>query len=234
MGIAEQAFRELYPDKELEKYSFDLKYSGKFSGYNANIRVKRAAVTEVMFSMSRKWEEVSEEIQQGLLQQLLQRVFGKVKKTTNMDLYDMFIKNVHVAVEKHEADDQLLESFDRVNEQYFLGLMERPNLVWGNASFRKLGSYSYGEDKVMMSTIFQGISEEEKVFLDYVMYHELLHKKHKFRSAGMKNHYHHKEFLEDEKKFTVQDIERKLMAFVKGKRGGSFSWGKLFTEFLVS
>ena len=62
----------------------------------------------------------------------------------NMELYNLFLKNVHVAIPKTKSDPLLEESFNRANDAYFNGMMDIPNLEWGNDSTSKLGSYHYG------------------------------------------------------------------------------------------
>jgi hypothetical protein len=46
------------------------------------------------------------------------------------------------------------------------------------------------------------------------MYHEMLHKKHKFRKTNVNNLHHTKEFKIDEKKYWDKDIEHKLKVFI--------------------
>src|SRR3989338_7386894 len=118
MNIAEKAFLEIFPEK-------------KFKDYNANVKYFR---NNFQFNLSKKWKNVSEEIQSGLIQELLLKIFRLKKKTTNIDLYNLFMKNVHISVPKTKTDAILEESFNKVNEKYFFGLLERPNLVWGNFS----------------------------------------------------------------------------------------------------
>jgi len=231
MTIAEQAFTELYPEKDMDKFSLVVKYSGKFSGYNANVKYKKGSKTTVEFNLSRKWKEISPEIQIGLMQYLLEKIYREKKKTTNMDLYDIFLKNIHVAVPKEESHPELEKSFDRVNEKYFFGMIDKPNIEWGNESFSKLGSYSYGEDKITISTIFRNIEDEDKVFLDYIMYHELLHKKHKFKNSGLKSYHHTKDFKISEKKFQAHgDIEKELTSFIRKKKKAKVFKEKGFLE----
>src|SRR3989304_857815 len=176
MNIAEKAFLEIFPEKNIEDYDFEIKYNNKFNDYNANVKYFR---NNFQFNLSKKWKNVSEEIQSGLIQELLLKIFRLKKKTT-------------------KTDSILEESFNKVNEKYFFGLLERPNLVWGNFSLRKLGHYEYGSDTISISRVFRNSDMD---ILDYVMYHEMLHKKHKFNSKGMRNFHHTKEFKSSEKKF---------------------------------
>ncbi|MCB9358757.1 hypothetical protein H6503_02405 [Candidatus Woesearchaeota archaeon] len=216
MSLVEKAFSQLYPDRNLSKYSFSLSYSGRFSPYNGNVRY---GLGKYEFTISRLWRGVSEEIVIGLLQHLMQKVFKTKIRTLEQDLYDTFIKNVHVSVPKDKVDPDLKESFDRVNDRYFLGTVEMPNLVWGKKTFRKLGSYEYAADTITMSEVFKDISEENKILLDYVMFHEMLHKVHKFKTTNGRSLHHSKKFRDAEKEFEgFGDMEKELSKFLRKKR----------------
>ncbi len=203
MKLVEQAFAELFPNKALDEYQFEIKYTNKFKPYNANVRYRR---NSFQFNLSRKWRTVSKEIQIGLIQGLLLRVFREKNNTINIDLYNSFMKHLHISVPKTNTDPILEKSFNELNENYFLGLMERPNLVWHN-SFTRLGSYEYGSDTISISKVLS----DDADLLDYVMYHEMLHKKFKFSSNNGRTCHHTKEFKEMERKFeNSMEMEEKL------------------------
>ena len=193
MSIAEQAFNDLFPEKDLENYALKIKYTDKFKPYNANVRYTK---NSLQFNLSKKWRGVSREIQIGLIQGLMLRIFKEKKETINIDLYNNFMKNLHVSIPKTDTVPLLEESFNKINEKYFFGLMEKPNLTWHN-SIRRLGSYEYGTDTVSISRVL----ETDMELLDYVMYHEMLHKKQKFHSHNGRTHHHTKEFKEMERNF---------------------------------
>ncbi len=215
MDLIEEAYSELYPEKGFG-FETSLKYSGKFSSYNANIRMVQKGFTKRLeLRLSREWKGVQRDIVKGLIQSLMVRLFKGGKKTTAMDLYHIFLKNVHIAIPKDAQDPVLLESFERVNDQFLYGQMEAPNLVWGTASFHKFGSYDYGTDTITMSAILEG----EQELLDYVMYHEMLHKKHKFSSTGRRSRYHSAAFRKDEKAYpNAAELERSLSRLAAKKR----------------
>ncbi|MBI2657266.1 M48 family metallopeptidase [Candidatus Woesearchaeota archaeon] len=201
--LVKEAFQQLYPEKEL-RYSVSLKYSRKFKPYNAN--VKRYG-NNLMFSFSRDWKKISKEIQVGLIQELLVKILkGNNKKTMSMELYNLFMKNVHLAVPKTKTDEVLGESFNRVNDAYFSGMLDKPNLQWGTNSTSKLGCYEYGSDTITISLIFKN---EKPELLDYVMYHEMLHKKFKFSSSNGRTIHHSAEFRKMESKFENRDLAEK-------------------------
>ncbi len=193
--LIHEAYQLLYPEKELP-YEARLKYSGQFKDYNANVRLYRGVLE---FRLCRKWEEVSKEIQIGLLQELLLRLLKDKKKTMYIDLYNNFVKSLHLAIPKTKTDPVLEAAFERVNEQYFSGILERPNLEWGGFSKRKLASYNYKTDTITVSAVFSAMSNP--LLLDYVMHHEMLHKKEKFHCSGSRNHFHTAEFRRKERMF---------------------------------
>ena len=220
--LIKEAFQQLYPEGEM-KHSFSLKYSRKFKPYNANVKLYNNTMT---FHFSREWKKISKEIQIGLVQELMLKIMkDKNRKTINMDLYNLFMKNVHLAVPKTKTDEILEASFDRVNESYFNGLLDKPNLQWGSDSTSKLGSYEYGSDTITISTIFRNATYE---LLDYVMHHEMLHKKFKFQSKNGRNMHHSNEFKKMEAKFENRDYMEKEITNLARKHRFSLKKAILF------
>jgi hypothetical protein len=99
------------------------------------------------------------------------------------------------------AFHDLSESFDRVNARYFGGAMRRPRLTWSRSfTGRKFGHYDHVKDWVMVSSTL----DQERVpqfVIDYLMFHELLHKKHGVRWVNGRGHAHTREFYADERRF---------------------------------
>ena len=186
------SYRELYKS-ELEK-DCDLEYSGRLKAFNANARMSH---DKIIIKLSSKWRIVSEDIQKGLIQHLLVRILKKPAKSMNIDLYHSFIKNLSTVISAQKVEPVLKESFERVNEKYFYSLIEIPNLVFGKGSVRTLGSYNFQTNTVTISPILNGHNE----LIDYVVYHELLHKKMQFKANHMKASYHSKDFRIKEKEF---------------------------------
>lgn len=207
----EAAFRAIFPRKEFD-YLPEINYSGRFKGYNANARLQDK---KLIFNMSKSWRTVDNAIKIGLIQELIVRLFNKKVHTFNMDLYTIFLHKVHIGIPKTNIEPMLLQSFVRINEQFFYNTMELPNLIWGRDSINKLGSYDYGTDTVSMSKILK----DDLELLDYVMHHELLHKKHKFKSKYGRTHAHTKAFRDDEKKYPNQPLlENRLGRLARQKK----------------
>ncbi len=222
-NIAEKAYDELNSlkafDREENRHLI-VKYNGKIKGYNANAKYNDKTIT---FTLSRSMENVDDDIQIGLIQSLMIKIYKNKTsnirkiKTDKMELYETFIKSLTKYAKKHTHNPILEESFNRVNEQFFNNNIDKPNLVFATESFRKLGSYEYGTDTINISSIFQELEENEIKFLDYVIYHELLHKKHLFETKNGRHQAHTKIFKEDEAKFG-KNIEEELNKFLRNKK----------------
>ena len=211
MSLAKQAFQRLFPEKEAN-YSFKVKYSAKFKAYNANVKYTK---DNFQFNLSKKWKKVSKDIQIGLMQSLLLKVFKEKMSTIEIDLYNSFLKKVHFTIPKTSTDEFLEQSFNRINEKYLNDLIEIPNLKWHN-SMNRLGSYEYGSDTISISKVLLELGPS---FVDYVMYHEMLHKKHKFSCKNNRSFHHTKEFKEDERRFEDHAIlEAQLNKHIKKRK----------------
>lgn len=209
--MIKEAFTNLYPEKEF-KFIPKIRYSGRFGDFNASIK-KYNEILEV--NLSSKWKDIGDEIKIGLIQHLLMRLFKDKKETMYTELYSQFVKKLADYTPKTSVNPVLEESFRRVNEKYFNGSVEMPNLRFGTSSTTQLGSYNYNNDTVTISTIFNGYNE----LIDFIMYHELLHKKEKFSSKNGNMRFHTKRFRNLEKEFENQkEVEKKLTSFLKGKR----------------
>jgi hypothetical protein len=201
--IMEQAFTHLFPHRDFS-YNALLLYSGRFSAYNANITLQG---NRLQANLCKKWKRVSPEIKMGLLQDLYLKMWKRKGNTTteidhfHLDLYNNFLRNLHLTVEKKQGDSLLEASFARINERYFLGMVDKPNLEWGRQSTTKLGSYDFKIDSISISTVFKDLVHEDPAFLDVVMYHEMLHKVHKYRSKNGRNCYHDSKFRKAEEQF---------------------------------
>ncbi len=213
MDVIKRAFTELFPEREFP-YATKLTFSGRFTAYNASV-MKRHSFIEIR--ASRAWKGVADDIMLGLVQTLLVKLFGHVKdETYNMRLYDQFLKNIHISIQKKEPDKMLAESFNRVACEFFSNTVEMPNLRWGSCSKRKLGSYDFQTDTIVISRILLG---KDLRLIDYVVFHEILHKKLKFSKTNGRKHFHTAEFRGWEKRFPQnEEIEEELKRIGRNKK----------------
>jgi hypothetical protein len=95
----------------------------------------------------------------------------------------------------------LARSFDRVALRYFNGELSRPRLTWNRTlTGRKFGHYDPITNTVMVSCTLDDAEVGEFV-VDFVMYHELLHKKLGADWGNGRQAVHTAEFRQQEKLF---------------------------------
>ena len=91
--------------------------------------------------------------------------------------------------------------FDRLNEQYFDGLMGKPQLGWSRRPSRgMLGHFDPAHNAIIISRIFDREKTPE-LALEYVMFHEMLHLRYPVDHHGVRRRVHTREFRDAEKKF---------------------------------
>ncbi len=91
--------------------------------------------------------------------------------------------------------------FENVNAAYFEARLERPRLTWNRTlSRRKFGHYQAASDTVMISITLDDPAVPGWV-IDFVMYHELLHKALGTEVKKGRRYVHTRDFREHEKKF---------------------------------
>ena len=212
MNLIEESFQRLFPERPFP-YSTELLYNRKLGHLNANIRHTPRTIA---VHLNLHWKAIDHEIKIGLVQHLLLKVFKQRGRTPNIALYYNFIKNAHILTPKTKTDPTLEASFQRMNGQFFSTMLEQPNLQWGKAAFRKLASYNFHSDTITVSTLFQNA---EPGLLDYLLYHEMLHKHFKFRQGGERCSYHSREFREAEKRYPEQEKrEREIEAMIRNQQ----------------
>lgn len=111
----------------------------------------------------------------------------------------------YLAIPRHALaqgqTQDLLAVFQRVNQTYFAGNLSPPHLVWSSRdTFRKFGHYEFETDTVMISRTLDR-SDIPDLVLDYVMFHELLHKTLGYRQIKGRRYAHTAEFQAQEKVF---------------------------------
>ncbi len=221
MDLLQLSFQRLFPEKTLS-YETKVEYNCRLSDFNANIRLHR---NTIFLHLNLQWKDIDDEIKIGLIQHLLLKLLKEKKHSPSIDLYNNFIKNIPTLTPKTKDDPTLNASFQRVNQNFFQNEMEQPNLEWGQDSFRKLASYNYHDDTVTVSTLFQEVPIE---ILDYLMYHELLHKHLKFKAKNGRSAFHTTQFRTLERQYPhFKEVEQDLTKIIrKAKRQQFFSFWK--------
>jgi len=92
--------------------------------------------------------------------------------------------------------------FDRLNEQYFGGSIDKPRLSWSAKKSRYvLGRYDATHQTIFISRVFDTTNVPLYV-VEYVMFHEMLHVKHQSRVHDSRVIAHTPEFKIEERGFS--------------------------------
>jgi hypothetical protein len=95
----------------------------------------------------------------------------------------------------------LKAAFQRVNHRYFKDQMTAPKLVWGQRlSRRKLGHYQPATDTIQVSRTLDN-PEVPGFIVEFIVYHELLHKQIGVKIAGGRRYSHTPAFKQAERLF---------------------------------
>ena len=112
----------------------------------------------------------------------------------------------------------LAASFDRVNTTYFKGLMGRPHLVWSRSfAIRKLAHYERASDTVMVNIVLDK-KTVPACAIDFIVYHELLHKHLGVKWKRTRMAAHTEEFAALERKFQQYDEARAALHKLAAER----------------
>jgi predicted metal-dependent hydrolase len=227
MNLIQKSFQQLFPDKT-PAYQLILKYNKKLGDFNGNIRLEK---TFLQINLNYKWKQIDEEIQIGIIQTLLLKMFAKryrikTKTTFNIKLYNNFVKKIPLMTKNTKTHPILESSFHRVNQTHFHELLDRPNLQWGRASKAKLACYNFHNDTITVSTIFK---DSPNHILDYLLYHELLHKKQKFYCKNGRNYFHTKKFRDAEDLFPNKNhVEKEINQIIRQSKRKTTLFSKWF------
>ena len=101
--------------------------------------------------------------------------------------------------------------FDRLNQQYFGGALQRPHIGWSTRSWRRqFGAYDPGPNQIVLNRRMDR-PEIPQFVVEYVLFHEMLHVKHPTRRSGCTLLAHSREFRGEEKRFAQFATARKYL-----------------------
>jgi hypothetical protein len=105
----------------------------------------------------------------------------------------------------------LEQMFERLNEKYFLGSLQRPHIGWSARNWRRqFGCYDPGPNQILLNRRMDH-PRVPQVAVEYVLYHEMLHVKHPTRRSGCSLVSHSSEFRAEEKRFAEFERARRIL-----------------------
>ena len=105
----------------------------------------------------------------------------------------------------------LEKMFEKLNETYFAGALQRPHIGWSTRSWRRqFGCYDPGPNQILLNRRMDHPAVPQ-VAVEYVLYHEMLHVKHPTRRSGCSLVSHSPEFRAEEKLLADFDRARRIL-----------------------
>ena len=95
--------------------------------------------------------------------------------------------------------------FRRINRLYFENALEKPTLTWSQRKTRRiLGHHDSVHSTITISKSLDS-NDVPDWFVDYIVYHEMLHIKHPAKVINGRRYYHTSAFRSDERAFDYYD-----------------------------
>jgi len=142
---------------------------------------------------------------------------AQIKAYSATDAFDEIVLSLEMMTADLSVNTQgqhydLGAVFDRVNAAYFAGALSSPRLTWNKTlTHRKFGHYQFNTDTVMLSLSLDDASVPTYV-VDFVMYHELLHKSLGVKLVNGRRHAHTTDFRNAERRFAQYDKAKAFLS----------------------
>jgi hypothetical protein len=113
----------------------------------------------------------------------------------------------------------LARMFQKLNQRFFDGGLGQPTLTWSQRRTRTiLGHHDGVHDTIVISKTLDS-EDVPDWFVEYILYHEMLHIKHPARLINGRRYYHTKAFRADEQRFPhYHEAQRHLDEIVRERR----------------
>lgn len=184
-----------------------------FAGLNHTIRIRKQRIYVRISDLLR---DAPPPVQRALAFILMAKLFRKRASAEHQKLYRQYAYQPHVVRaselarrargRKHLTGGagkcyNLDQLFARLNRRYFDGALPRPALSWSQRRTKRiLGHHDHVHDAIVIS---RSLDEPEipEFLVEFVLYHEMLHLKHRPRQINGRRVYHHAAFRSDERRF---------------------------------
>jgi predicted metal-dependent hydrolase len=112
----------------------------------------------------------------------------------------------------------LEKMFHRLNRRYFEGDLETPTLTWSQRRTRRiLGHHDSAHDTIVISKTLDA-EDIPAWFVEYILYHEMLHIKHPARLIKGRRYYHTNAFRSEEQRFPCYEKAQLMLERIAYQR----------------
>ena len=209
-SVFQKTYRELRPRAPIPEFRIEF-YA--FTNVNSTIRL-REGVMHVR--VSDLLEGAPESILKAIAHILLAKIYRKPIQPLHATRYRRYVSSHDMTAKAHlvrqvrgrkriesargQAYD-LDEIFEELNQQFFYGLMARPQMTWSRVHARNsLAHYDPAHNAIVVSRVFDH-ARVPRYAMEYIVYHEMLHLKYPVKLRGSRRCVHGPEFQAEEKLF---------------------------------
>jgi hypothetical protein len=185
----------------------------KYANANSSVRLEDGTLK---FKISDLLESSPPPVIEALVHILLSKMYRKPIAKVHLHRYNLYLNRRDV-----RRDMQLVRQsrgrkfvsgpkghcydlaviFDELNTRYFNGMMACPQLGWSRTRNRRLlGHFDPCHNAIIISRIFDS-PHVERVALEFVMYHEMLHLRYPTEYRGARRCIHTRDFKQSEREF---------------------------------
>jgi predicted metal-dependent hydrolase len=108
--------------------------------------------------------------------------------------------------------------FVKLNRRYFDGELAKPTITWSQRRTRRiLGHHDRVHETITISKSLDS-AEVPQWFVEYILYHEMLHIKHPAKIMNGRRYYHTGAFRSDERRFPHYDNAQRWLERVSRLR----------------
>jgi len=218
--LFQQTYRDLrpgsvIPDLKVEFFSF--------ANINSTIRLREG---KLLVRVSDLLEGAPEYVLRSIAHILLAKMFRKPVDREHATRYRRYISSQHMSrkallVRQIRGRKRIgmaqgrvydLDAiFEKLNSQFFHGLLARPQMTWSSERARnRLGHYDPAHNAIVISQVFDH-PRVPPCAIEYIVYHEMLHLKHPVRLRGSRRCVHSAEFQAEEREFPQLDLAQKFL-----------------------
>lgn len=188
-----------------------------FAGLNHTIRVRKQRVYVRISDIMR---DAPASVHRALAFILVSKLYNKRVTAEHQNLYRQYAYQPQVQRATDLARQQrgrkqltsavgrvhnLDKLFARLNRRYFNNELPKPVLSWSaRRTKRILGHHDYVHDTIVISRSLDSANAPERM-VEFVLYHEMLHMKHRPRTVNGRRVYHTAAFRADEHRFERYD-----------------------------
>jgi hypothetical protein len=184
-----------------------------FANVNSTIRLREDVIH---VRISDLLEGSPETVLEAIAHILLAKIYRKPIQPLHSTRYRRYVSSHDMSAKAHllrqvrgrkqiaSARGQVYDLdqvFEELNQQFFYGLLARPQMTWSRAHARNsLAHYDPAHNAIVVSRVFDH-ARVPRYALEYIVYHEMLHLKHPVKLRGSRRCVHGPEFQAEEKLF---------------------------------